>query len=557
MKNKYNKLSYYFFLNKKAFILSTISGIFYNTLMVFVPLLLGNLIDLYNLHENKNDILVKALLFFLLIIFIQFNRYLKRFFVRDFANKMILNMREVFFNNLLHENIDVENKGDLITKAMSDINDTAEGVRKILTEVFDTLILFSGYTISLLILDYKITLLSYISIVISIIVSHTLKSLIYKNQAIYKSELSKNKKLTLSLISNELNYRSFGVSNNYEKKYEKDSLILKRKSIKTNILKDSQEPLYMAIALIGLFIVIYYSSLNVINDIWLIGTFTSFLSTYMLVARKASKLGKLFNAKASLDVSWKRIRPYLNECEEKNLDISLNNRLIVSNMSFSFDDSFELSNVSFNATSGEVIGVCGEIRSGKSMLLKALSGIYSYTGSIRLNDIELKDVKNINIDNFIAYDETDSIFSDTLKTNITLGKDIDINKYLRAVYLEEDVSCFKDKENELIYHSTRTLSGGQTKRLLIARALLSNSHLILFDDVFTSFDTNMAINILNNIKSLVPSSIVIFVSNNKDLLSKTDQILYLENGKTIVDSYYNMVKVPKFNKLIGGKNDIL
>ena len=245
------------------------------------------------------------------------------------------------------------------------------------------------------------------------------------------------------------------------------------------------------------------------------------------------------------------------ECEEKSLDISLNNRLKVSNMSFSFDDSFELSNVSFNATSGEVIGVCGKIRSGKSMLLKALSGIYSYTGSIKLNDIELKDVKNINIDNFIAYDETDSIFSDTLKTNITLGKDIDINKYLRAVYLEEDVSCFKDKENELIYHSTRTLSGGQTKRLLIARALVTNSRLILLDDVFASFDTNMAINILNNIKNLVPSSIVIFVSNNKELLSKTNQILYLENGKTIVGSYYNMVKVPKFNKLIGGKNDIL
>ncbi len=551
--NKYNKLSYYFFQNKKSFILSTISGILYNVLMVFVPILLGNLIDLYTSSTNKKDIAIKALLFFLLIVFIQFNRYLKRFFVRDFANKMVLNMREIFFNNLLYSDLDKSNQADLITRAMSDINDTAEGVRKILTEVFDTLILFTGYTISLLILDYKITMLSYISIIVSIIVSRALKSLIYKNQLAYKKELANNKKLTLSLIKNESNYRSFGASPRYLDKYKKESLTLKKKSIKTSILKDSQEPLYMSISLIGLFIVIYYSSLNVINDIWLIGSFTSFLTTYMLVSRKASKLGKLFNATASLEVSWKRIKPYLNEYEVVTIDVDSNNKLNVSNMSFSFDDSFKISNITFDAVKGELIGVSGEVRSGKSMLLKALSGIYSYTGSIKLNDIELASVKNYKIDNFIAYQEKEgSIFTDTIKSNITLGANVDVDKVLSAVYLDNDISCFKDKENEMIYHTVSNLSGGQTQRLLIARAILSNSRLILLDDLFNSFDNNMSVNILENIRSLVPNSIIIFVSNNKDLLSKTDKVIYLRSGKTKVDTYSNLSKINSFNELIGG-----
>lgn len=551
--NKYNKLSYYFFQNKKSFILSTISGILYNVLMVFVPILLGNLIDLYTSSTNKKDIAIKALLFFLLIVFIQFNRYLKRFFVRDFANKMVLNMREIFFNNLIYSDLDKSNQADLITRAMSDINDTAEGVRKILTEVFDTLILFTGYTISLLILDYKITVLSYISIIVSIMVSRALKSLIYKNQLAYKKELANNKKLTLSLIKNESNYRSFGASPRYLDKYKKESLTLKKKSIKTSILKDSQEPLYMSISLIGLFIVIYYSSLNVINDIWLIGSFTSYLTTYMLVSRKASKLGKLFNATASLEVSWKRIKPYLNEYEVVTIDVDSNNKLNVSNMSFSFDDSFKISNITFDAVRGELIGVSGEVRSGKSMLLKALSGIYSYTGSIKLNDIELASVKNYKIDNFIAYQEKEgSIFTDTIKSNITLGANVDVDKVLSAVYLDNDISCFKNKENEMIYHTVSNLSGGQTQRLLIARAILSNSRLILLDDLFNSFDNNMSINILNNIRSLVPNSIIIFVSNNKDLLSKTDKVIYLESGKTKVDTYSNLSKINSFNQLMGG-----
>lgn len=551
--NKYNKLSYYFFQNKKSFILSTISGILYNVLMVFVPILLGNLIDLYTSSTNKKDIAIKALLFFILIVFIQFNRYLKRFFVRDFANKMVLNMREIFFNNLLYSDLDKSNRADLITRAMSDINDTAEGVRKILTEVFDTLILFTGYTISLLILDYKITVLSYISIIVSIIVSRALKSLIYKNQLAYKKELANNKKLTLSLIKNESNYRSFGASPRYLDKYKKESLTLKKKSVKTSILKDSQEPLYMSISLIGLFIVIYYSSLNVINDIWLIGSFTSFLTTYMLVSRKASKLGKLFNATASLEVSWKRIKPYLNEYEVVTIDVDSNNKLNVSNMSFSFDDSFKISNITFEASKGELIGVSGEVRSGKSMLLKALSGIYSYTGSIKLNDIELASVKNYKIDNFIAYQEKEgSIFTDTIKSNITLGANVDVDKVLKAVYLDKDISCFKDKENEMIYHTVSNLSGGQTQRLLIARAILSNSRLILLDDLFNSFDNNMSVNILEYIRSLVPNSIIIFVSNNKDLLSKTDKVIYLRSGKTKVDTYSNLSKINSFNELMGG-----
>ncbi len=558
MKNNYNKLSYYFFLNKKSFILSTISGVFYNVLMVFVPLLLGDLINLFSSSSDKKDILIKSILFFLLIVFIQFNRYLKRFFVRDFANKMVLKQREIFFNNLLYSDVDQANTADLITRCMSDINDTAEGVRKILTEVFDTLILFTGYTISLLILDYKITLLSYISIIVSVLVSRALKNLIYKNQLEYKKELSKNKKLTLSLITNEANYRSFGASNRYLKKYKQDSKVLRKKSIKASILKDSQEPLYMSIALIGLFIVIYYSSLNVINEVWLIGTLSSFLSTYMLVSRKASKLGKLFNAVASLEVSWERIKPYLNNVEKNCLELDDRNELKITNMTFSFDESFKVSIDSFNVSQGEIIGVCGEVRSGKSMLLKALSGIYDYEGSITINDIELKCIKNYHIDNLIAYEGSNStIFSDTIKYNISLGKDIDIYKYLEAVYLDYDVSCFKDRENEYIYHTISSLSGGQTARLAIARALASQAKIILLDDLFTSFDNNMSCNIIDNIKRLCPNSIVIFVSNNKDLLSKTDKIIYLDKGESRVDTYASLSKDNNFNKLIGGNNELL
>ncbi len=553
--NNYQKLSTYFFLNKKSFILSSITGIFYNVLLVFIPIIQGKLIDLYETSNDKKYIIWFSISFLLLVIFIQINRYLKRFFVRDFANKMVLKQREIFFNNLLtYEIKDLDNKADLVSRAMSDINDTAEGVRKILTEVFDTLILFTGYTISLLVLDYKITLLSYIFIIVSIIVSRSIKGLIYKNVLISKKEASKNKKLTLSLIENEVYYRGFSASSRYLNKYEESSNNLRKTSIKASLLKDAGEPLYMSITLIGLFIVIYYSSLNVINGIWLIGTFSTFLSTYMLVSRKASKLGKLFNASASLSVSWDRIKPYLKNCEIKEVKVeSSDNILEVNDLTFGFDETFKVSNINFNGHSGDLIVISGATHSGKTTLLAALSGIYSYTGSIKLNNIELKDVLNTKIDDFISYMESNTkIFSDTIKYNIALDKDIDISEYIKAVYLKEDIDNFKDRENEILNHSASTLSGGQEKRVGIARAISQNSALILLDDAFTAFDINMSLDIIDNIKKLCPSSIVIIVSNNNQILAKANKIIYLKDNTACISNYDNLLKDKSFTQIIGG-----
>ena len=86
----YSKIRTYFYLNKKSFILASITGIIYNVLMVLVPILMGKLIDLFKVQGDNKKIINYALLFLIFIIFIQINRFFKRYYVRDFANKMVL-----------------------------------------------------------------------------------------------------------------------------------------------------------------------------------------------------------------------------------------------------------------------------------------------------------------------------------------------------------------------------------------------------------------------------------------------------------------------------------
>lgn len=559
MKNyKYDKISTYFKLNKKSFIIATITGIMFNGLMAFVPIIQGKLIDLYKEKQDVKYIVYSAVSFLAFVIFIQGNRYLKRYYVRDFSNRMVLQMRTVSFNNLIQSNIEdflETSKGDIMSKNLSDIKDSAEGVRKILTEIYDSLILMIGYFVSMLLMDIKTTLIISSFLVLSVIVANLMKKIIYKSTFEYKKVFSKSKDVTLNALKNEVYYRGYGVSQNYYNEYSKVQDELERKSIKSMIYKGSMEPVYQTISLIGLFFVIYMCSEKVMNGVWLIGTFTAYLTTFMLVSKKTSKVGKIFNAYTTLKVSWKRCSIYLkNPLKQENIETNNSDpTLKVNNLTFGFDDNFKVNHISFLLNKGECLGICGKIHSGKSTLGAALSGIYNYEGSVKLYDVELKEVRNSLSPNFIAYIPSDiELFNDTLRYNVCFSNDLDVSKELREAYLDEEVNNFGNKDKELISHSCANLSGGQQKRLQIARALYNNSKLIIMDDPFNAIDIKMGENITNNIINNYKNSMIIIINNQKEIIKKMDKVLFLKDNCYLFGSYAELLCDEEFSKLMGG-----
>ena len=554
---RYDKISTYFKLNKKSFILATIAGVIFNGLMAFVPLVQGELINAYKAQKDAKYIILFALSFLVFIVFIQVNRYLKRYFVRDFSNRMILQMRTVSFQNLIKDDISEfskTSKGDIMSKTILDIKDCAEGVRKMLTEVYDSVILMLGYLISMMIMDYKVTLIISIFLIASIIVAHLMKKAIFETTSEYKKTFSKAKDVTLNSLKNEVYYRGFGVSNFYYQKYQDTQDNLEKKSIKSMIFKSSLEPTYQAIAFIGMLFVIYMCGKKVIDDVWLIGTFSAFLSTYVLVANKVSKVGKIFNAYTTFKVSWKRCSPYLKS-KEKQKEIAYPTDkldLDVNNLSFGFDKDFVLHNISFHLEKGQSLGICGMIHSGKSTLGAALSGLYNYDGNIKLQGVELKEVRNDIGNNFISYVPSEvEIFNDTIQYNVAF-EDKDIFKEMALSCLDQDVNNFENKENEVLSHSTTNLSGGQQKRLQIARSLYNNPKLIVMDDPFNAIDLDMSVKITENIINNYKNSIFVLINNQKETLKKLDYIIFLKNDTYLFGTYDELMKDKDFLNLIGG-----
>lgn len=198
----YNKIRYYFYYLWGILVPLTITGILYDSLMSFIPRIEGDAIN--SIKQQNTDLIIKSALIFLgLTIFVQINRFLKRYLVRVFSNKMNYLMRNKCFNHMLSLDMAFyeQNKvGDILNKNTTDISDTCESIRKLTTEIFDTVILMIGYIVSYFLLDYKIALMSLPFVLISIIISLFLKKKVYMTTKDYKEYSSKFKDSTLNML---------------------------------------------------------------------------------------------------------------------------------------------------------------------------------------------------------------------------------------------------------------------------------------------------------------------------------------------------------------------
>lgn len=545
MKKRYDKITTYFKENLVIVIPMCITALIFNALMCLIPIIEGEAINSLK-YNDKNKVLICTLVFIGLVLFVQINRFFKRYLVRVFGNKMSLKMRSISLKNLLKKDMDYfinNNAGDILNRNLNDIYETTEGIRKMTTECFDTFVLLIGYLITLLIMDYQIALISLIFIIISIIVSHFMKKIVYKTNKEYRKYLSINKNITIICLNNELYYRGFGVSDNYYNKYMESTNTLKKKNTKALLFKSSLEPLYSAIALMGVFFIIFMGGKKVIDGVYEIGVLSAFLTTYLLVAKKASKIGKLFNAYQGFKVSWERCKGYLIEEDVKEFNENIKEyKLVLKDFSYSYDD-FKLPNINIEVNSGEMIGICGRVHSGKTTLLRALTGIYGYEGSALFDSFELKEIKDSKIQ-YVGYCSANvSIFSDTVINNIKLDRTGNIDKAIKTSRLDLDELGGIEAN---LSHSNSNISGGQQKRLQMARCLYNEAPIVLLDDPFQSVSKDMAcemVEYLNDYK------IVFLSSNNSDILKKCDKVIFL-NEELLIDTYDNLLKNNDFKKMM-------
>lgn len=528
-----------------------VTGTIFNASMSLGPILQGRILDFIVEGKGRQQIISQILIYVAVIVCIQFMRYLKRYYVRVFANRTSASMRIMIYNNITNMDIsDLKNEktGDLMTKAISDVTACVEGMRKFTTEVFDTGILMIFYFVTMLYYDVKLTVIACIFIPIAMYIAERLKETVYKFSKDYRKQLSLVSDITYEDLNNIMLYRVNSMCDDRLEKYGDELASLQKKAVLVNMLENSMQPLYNAISLIGVIFIVYMGGNSVLEGSWTIGDFSAYMTIFAAIALKASKAAKLFNSVQKASVSWARIKPYLSpyvQKEREDIEVSSEAVLNIEHMQFAYPGSDKeiLHDISFTARSGQIVGITGPVAGGKSTIGVALQGLYPYKGSIELDGKELKEYTPYEISKKISYMSHDSqLLSDTIYNNITMGEEGDISRVLRDVCLDRDIEEMDKGIDTVVGASGIRLSGGQKARLAMARTLYNKGEVLVLDDPFSAVDIKTEHEIIENLKNNYRDCIIILISHRVSFFEDVDNVVLVNKGNSICGSHKKLME---------------
>lgn len=540
----------YFKEEWKVLLIITVSGFIYNLGLLFGPWfegkMAGCLIDILAKNAVYKDMLILVIAYVISIGVVQVSRYIKRFYVRRFANNVNRRMKKILYGTLVLKSrteLEGEGMGDIMTKAILDVDDCAEGMRKFTTEIFDTGVALAAYAGMLLVYDVRLAFIAMIFPPISYIIAEKMKVIVQKTGSAYKKQSGILSNATLDRASNAITYRVYGREVNRKNAYEDNLAEYEKSAIYANIWNSSLTPLYRIISMMGILFILYFGSRNVLGTgwrTWDIAAFTTFLACFIKLSDKSSKAAKLFNAVHKAQVSWKRIKPLMViQAKDTDCKNQTSGRLEVQNLSFTYPDGKNVyNNISFTAEPGQIIGVTGPVASGKSTFGRTFLCEYPYEGSIMYNGCELKNAADNERTGIISYLGHDpELFNDSIKNNILLGDNKDVNEYLKAVCIDKEVEAMEQGADTIIGSGGVRLSGGQAQRIALARTLCHKKPVFILDDPFSALDKNTEEQIYNNLRKMTEGSIVIILSHRLYMFPKLDKVIWLDEGSVRVGTH--------------------
>lgn len=567
----------YFKAEWKVLAAVTVSGLIYNLGLLAGPWfegrMTGCLVDILGGRSGFYDMLVLVIAYVIAIGVVQASRYIKRFYVRRFANNVNRRMKHVLYGSLVRKSrleINEDGVGNVMTKAILDVDDCAEGMRKFTTEVFDTGVALLAYMGMLLWYDWRLGIISLLFPPVSYVAAEKLKSVVQRTGAAYKEQSGALSTATLDRASNAITYRVFGCEEERKADYEGKLTAYEKAAVKANIWNTMMTPLYRVVSMTGVIFILYFGGKNVLGNgwrAWDIAAFTTFLSCFTKLSVKSSKAAKLFNSVHKAQVSWKRIKPLMKGRErkfERNEDLIADGArtheghagsLSVKELGFGYPSAPNgeriFDGLSFDAEPGQIIGVTGAVASGKSTLGKTFLCEYPYDGSIIYDGKELSamsDAERACVVGYLGHDT--ELFADSIRNNILLGDEEDVDRLLKAVSFKEEAAAMENGADTMVGTGGVRLSGGQAQRIALARTLCHKRPLMILDDPFSALDKNTEEEVFDNLKSIASDDIVLLISHRLYMFPRMDKIIWLENGEAVVGTHDELMKkVPEYAKL--------
>lgn len=463
---------------------------------------------------------------------------------------------EVFrqYENLSQTFYKQNRTGDLMNRISEDVSKVRMYVGPAVMYTINTAIRFIivilyMYNVSPLLTLYTILPLPILSYCI-----FKLSSEINKRSTTFQQYLSKVSSFTQEIFSGIRVIKAYSLENQHQNNMVDLAEESKRKSLSLARVQSLFGPLMIALIGISNLVVIYFGGVMYINGtIPNIGTIAEFILYVNMLTWPVASLGWVSSMVQEAEASQKRLNEFLKiepEITNNNENSSeIEGNISFENVSFTYKDTNieALKNVSFTVKKGETLAILGKTGSGKSTILSLISRLYDVTeGEVKIDKNEISTLNLNDLRNNIGIVPQDAfLFSDTIKNNIKFGNqnatDEEVYQAAKNAVVHDNIIAFNKQYDTILGERGITLSGGQKQRVSIARAIIKNPAILLFDDCLSAVDTETEELILNNLFEISKDKTTIIVSHRVSSAKNADKIIILEDGKIIQQGSHNQL----------------
>ena len=301
-----------------------------------------------------------------------------------------------------------------------------------------------------------------------------------------------------------------------------------------------------SVASVQLLSIIIIGSYLATRGILSFGELLVFISYTQMVTGPVRQLGRVVSEMSRTSVALARIREIFDAQAESDppdaLEPPMDSDIEFKNVSFSYHEQGEqpvLKNISFTIKSGTTFGILGATGSGKSTLTYLLNRLYDLPengGAITIGGVDIKQIgkKHLRRNIGLVLQEP-FLFSKTIFENIDIAarsEDLDtVREKAEIAAVDDNIMSFAKAYDTVVGERGVTLSGGQKQRIAIARTLMMNAPVLVFDDSMSSLDMETDAKIRESLRADTAGATVILISHRISTLMKADTILVLENGE--------------------------
>ncbi len=544
-----------------------IASIVINLFILANPLFVMNVYDRIVPNNAIESLWVLAIGVSVVYMFDIILKYLRSYFLEVAGKKSDVLMSAKLFEQTL--GLTMENRGGSIGAFANTLREF-DSIRHFFTSgTIASLVDLPFVFIFLLVIFYiagSIVLVPIAIIIIILIYSIILKGPIQRSiEASYQANSQKNAVLIETLSAIET-IKSLGVEARAQWKWEQAVGEIAKASIRSKMLQSSigratgfmQQMSTVVIVLAGVYLIKE-------GDL----TMGGLIATVMLSQRAIGPMGQFANLTSSYQQTKTALNS-LNDLMKKEVERpsfkrfiqhpNFEGRIEFNNVSFNYPGETKpaLTNVSFTIEAGEKIGIIGRIGSGKTTIQKLILGFYKPSaGSILIDGIDITQLDPAELRRNINYVPQDvTLFSGDVRDNISYKapyiEDSAILKAARLAGVDDFIKQHPSGYSLKVNEGGTSLSGGQRQSIGVARALLLESAIYLFDEPTNAMDAKTEQVMIDRLKEGTLNSTSLLVTHKMSLLQLTDRLMVMDNGKIIADGQKQAVlealKTGKINK---------